>query len=237
MKNLSQKLKVRATGLTPVQSASAKHFKKNPDGANYGTCMIDAKTFLAMVFSFIASLIRPVLDQPWRATFTNVRDWNSCVQWQGDTTDDGYPSAGVSHRIWKFFTGESVPAGGKIIHACHDAATCADGIFCTHRSCVNPLHFYLTNAKGAISRSHNAPKRARLTEPKLPEYMKHWTNCKYGHDTEPGKKCKTCNAINQQTFRDNIKARRAERAAVEEAIRNGELFHELRTPTLLELTR
>jgi hypothetical protein len=97
------------------------------------------------------------------------------------------------------------------------------------------LHFYLTSAKGATSRSHNAPKRAKGKAKKIASYKLTWTNCKYGHDTFPGKECAKCNAIAQANFK--VKARvlreehdaalRAARAAEIAAERDRDLFDEL----------
>jgi hypothetical protein len=177
------------------------------------------------------------LDADFRATLNHVTDWDSCVQWQGDISLDGYAPTSAVRRLWKYFAGWDVPAGMRVHRACHVPAECADGIFCSHRACVNPLHLYLTTPKGLTSRSHNAPKG---NGKKLPEYMETWTVCKHDHDTIPGKRCAKCNAINQQTFRTSAAARRAEReaelAAEREAELNRDLFEELVTPSSAELT-
>ncbi|WP_426938564.1 hypothetical protein ACQCSV_13475 [Pseudarthrobacter sp. S3] len=155
MKKLSQKLKVRATGLTPAQSDMTKHFKKNPDGATYPVRVIDATTFLKMVVMFIASLIRPELDKTYRATFMNVGNWNDCVQWQGATTLDGSAPTSVCRRIARFF-GLDVPNGARIAHICQETKDCAAESKCSHRACVNLTRWHVTTPSGCISRSNNA---------------------------------------------------------------------------------
>jgi hypothetical protein len=230
MKNLSHTLKVRANGLTKVQTAGKKHFNKHPDGAEFGARMVDATSFLTMVVLFIASLVRPELDKPYRATFGHIRNWDACIPWQGKLSLDGFAPSGACRRIAKFF-GLDVPKGARIAHICHETKNCSAGFKCTHRACVNPTHWYVTTPKGIISRSHNAPKG---NGKKIAAYKLTWLNCHLGHDTTPGKDCAKCNAIHQETSRKNTEARLAE---IEEAIRAGELFYELKSPTLLELTK
>jgi hypothetical protein len=230
MKNLSHTLKVRKNGLTKIQAEAKQHFHKHPDGAEYGARMVDATSFLKMVVLFIASLVRPELDRPYRATFGHITNWDACIPWQGKTSDDGYAPSGAIRRIAKFF-GLDIPKGARVAHICHQTKSCSAAFKCPHRACVNPLHWYVTTPSGCISRSHNAPKGEGK---KIAAYKLTWLNCWRGHSTTPGKDCAECNAIHQATSRVNTAARLAE---IEEAIRNGELFYELNSPTLLELTR
>ncbi|SDT41679.1 hypothetical protein SAMN04489743_2820 [Pseudarthrobacter equi] len=229
--------KVYANGLTAVQRAAKRHFTNNPDNDQLDTRVIDAKSFLTMVPAFLNTLTRPKLDAIYRATFNGVTDWDACVQWADDPADDGYAPSNAVRRLWKQFAGWEVPKGMRVHHSCHIPSECADGIFCTHRACVNPLHLYLTTPKGLTSKSHNAKLGKGK---KLPEYMLTWTVCKYGHDTVPGKACTKCNAIRQANFRTNAAARRAEReaalAAELAAELDRDLFDELVTPDASELT-
>lgn len=230
MKKTTPSLRVRKNGLTKIQAEAKQHFHKHPDGAEYGARMVDATSFLKMVVLFIASLVRPELDRPYRATFGHITNWDACIPWQGKTSNDSYAPSGAIRRMAKFF-GLDIPKGARVAHICHQTKNCAAAFKCPHRACVNPMHWYVTTPSGCISRSHNAPKG---TGKKLPEYMATWVVCRYGHDTVPGERCAKCNAIRAARRRDKEEALLAE---IEAAIREGELFYELESPTHFELTK
>lgn len=206
MKTSSQNLKINArTGLAPVQAKAVAHFKKHPDKESFPVRVIDAGSFLSIMFTLMVTMRRGTL----RDTFEKVTNWNDCVQWKGTRSVDGFVSSSVTKGIWEFFTGAPIPAGGKIMHACHDKNKCTASFMCDHRMCVNPLHLYLTNSSGITSRSQNAKKGDPLKKRKMAAYKLTWTSCKYGHETTPGKECARCNADAQERSRVRTREARA----------------------------
>lgn len=71
--------------------------------------------------------------------------------------------------VYEYFFGK-IENDMVLDHLCHDPSTCAGGVTCEHRRCVNPAHLALVTA------SENNKKTARV--------LKYRTHCKNGHSLE-----------------------------------------------------
>jgi len=67
---------------------------------------------------------------------------NGCWQWTGNLDDQGYGRHGplLAHRLSHETFKGPIPEGVILDHSCHDPKTCAGGITCPHRACINPDH-------------------------------------------------------------------------------------------------
>lgn len=77
-----------------------------------------------------------------------VNPINGCWEWTGANGSQGYGSVGVgnnktalAHRAsWESVNGP-IPEGAQIDHLCHNSdPSCAGGVTCRHRLCINPDH-------------------------------------------------------------------------------------------------
>jgi len=72
---------------------------------------------------------------------------DECWLWRGQIADNGYGRIKVAarplfaHRVaYECFIGP-IPAGLTVDHVCHNEdSTCAGGVRCVHRRCINPDH-------------------------------------------------------------------------------------------------
>lgn len=137
-----------------------------------------------------------------------------CWTWKGNHDPSGYArmSAGGAHKTMKtatwayeHFVGPT-PDGAHLDHKCHtNDSTCAGGVDCPHRGCVNPWHLEPVTgeenvARGLSPTAENARK----------------THCPQGHPYDAantyrrpggGRACRICRAAS--TVRWNEKARKA----------------------------
>lgn len=125
---------------------------------------------------------------------------SGCWLWLGYVDKENYgrwriPGSGNNptgaHQVAYALYKEQVPKGMQLDHTCHDPKTCAGGITCVHRRCVNPEHLVACTPKQnrsadrAISGGWNRSK----------------THCNRGHEyseentwlTKQGHRlCKSC---------------------------------------------
>lgn len=110
------------------------------------------------------------------ARVDNTGGPNACWPWLGNTDRYGYgrfgKNAAGAHRIAYELMVGPIPDGLSIDHLCHNAdTTCAGGITCQHRRCVNPMHLQ------AVTNRENL-RRSRHVRPPVNAVK---THCRYGH--------------------------------------------------------
>lgn len=131
---------------------------------------------------------------------------SACVLWDGPVDADGYGRlhGGTAHRIVYRHTHGDVPAGLDIDHTCHNAdPSCAGGVSCVHRRCINPEHLE------AVSRRDNTLRGKGFAATNATK-----THCPKGHEytpentytySSPGQTrrcCRECNRLVQQARRE-----------------------------------
>lgn len=89
---------------------------------------------------------------------------DGCWLWTGAISARGYGQIGVggktrsTHRVAYECMVGAVPPGLQIDHTCHNTdPTCAGGVTCRHRRCLNPAHLEAVTALVNLSRSPNQP--------------------------------------------------------------------------------
>lgn len=93
----------------------------------------------------------------------------SCIPWPGTLDKWGYGSGNAHRRVYEKVVG-LVPLGMQLDHLCHTAdPTCAGGVTCAHRACVNPAHME------PVTQWENAARGVRAQQ----------THCKQGHEFTP----------------------------------------------------
>jgi hypothetical protein len=143
-------------------------------------------------------------------------DPGDCWMWTGGAFSTGYGAFGLrgktrhSHRVsYRIHIGNTRK---HLDHTCHDPATCAGGVECPHRRCVNPAHLKPATIKENVLRggglsAQNAKK----------------THCKRGHEftaentiiaSDGSRHCRQCQRdktnLYRQQNRERILARRRE---------------------------
>lgn len=117
---------------------------------------------------------RPAVE---RVLARAVPAWGGCIIWTGSTSE-GYGRIGDSgankqtHRVVYETLIGPIPAGLQLDHLCHtESATCAGGVQCLHRRCVNPLHLEPVTVPENNRRSLNPINKNILK-----------THCAQGHE-------------------------------------------------------
>ncbi len=138
-----------------------------------------------------------------------------CWLWTGRPNHAGYSQfswlgGSLGHRYSYTIFVMPIPEGLTLDHLCHDPLTCAGGITCPHRACVNPAHLKPTPLD-ENKRRGNSPASVNARK----------THCLRGHEftpentsfTGPTKKrrCRACHCIRE-------KARHARRRAEQEGL-------------------
>lgn len=107
--------------------------------------------------------------------------WGGCILWTGSTIL-GYGQINVNgvhrepHRVLYEIMVGSIPNRMELDHTCHtESATCAGGVDCLHRRCVNPRHLEPVTPEENVRRSLSPiPKNALKT------------HCPHGHEYTEG---------------------------------------------------
>jgi hypothetical protein len=108
------------------------------------------------------------------------------------------------HRLAYVLWVGPIPEGMTVDHECHnDDESCADGVNCAHRRCVNPDHLRVRtmgeNIRGRVGR----PRKQRS------DHREH--DCKRGHEyteentyiSPAGKRqCRACNKLATDAYRE-----------------------------------
>lgn len=88
---------------------------------------------------------------------------NGCWLWTGPVHWNGYGHGAESmgdrlpHRAFYMLHVGSIPDGADVDHTCHNAdKSCAGGVTCLHRRCVNPAHLEATTHQVNMSRGRSA---------------------------------------------------------------------------------
>lgn len=110
----------------------------------------------------------------WKPASTEERFWakvdksGSCWMWTASINTSGYGSFRYKGRVreahlvsYDLVVGE-IPSGMQLDHTCHPGdGSCAGGISCPHRRCVNPKHLEPVtgaenNRRGLSGKHHSA---------------------------------------------------------------------------------
>ena len=157
-------------------------------------------------------VLRHIGDAP-RNFWAKVRiptDPTECWVWTGAINSSGYGSFGVNrssieaHR-WAYQDANGpVPRGRELDHLCHtNDETCAGGISCLHRRCVNPTHLEAVRPRD---------NWARGRAPSVENSKK--THCKHGHEFTPantyyrpagGRQCRKCMYISIAKYQARLR--------------------------------
>jgi hypothetical protein len=146
--------------------------------------------------------------------WAQVNKTDSCWLWTGET-QRGYgrfgnvtvPS-GSAHRFAWFITNGQIPDGLEIDHLCHTLdPTCAGGISCPHRACVNPSHLEPVTPQVNTLRS-KSPSADNARKEVCPKCGGDYAVAKRGA-RKPGRWCPPCHSERRR----QRKAERRERIA------------------------
>lgn len=140
---------------------------------------------------------------------------NGCVIWTSGTHKSGYGIARVEtrnqfvHRALYGLINGPVARGIHIDHACHNQDTsCAGGVSCLHRRCINPHHLEAVTAAENARRSPHTQVGRNLRK----------TRCDNGHPFDetntyirPDISSRVCRKCRADRMRDYSAAKRADR--------------------------
>ena len=141
--------------------------------------------------------------------WAKVDKTDGCWLWTGAKTKAGYGNVmwqgrnWVAHRVSYSLLVGPVPEGLDLDHTCHNGdQSCAGGLGCPHRCCVNPAHLE------PVTRSVNLIRGKTLIAEQVAK-----THCPQGHPydaantyvTKRGsRQCRICaKASNAQWYRDH----------------------------------
>lgn len=139
-------------------------------------------------------------------------DTAACWPWPGYVDPKGYgkvswENGGFAYRyVWKRLVGP-IPDGALLDHECHNRdTTCAGGVTCAHRACVNPAHLRPTDIGTNLLSS--ATSVASINKAK--------THCPQGHPYSPEntrirdghRSCRTCDRDRSREYQRRKRAQR-----------------------------
>lgn len=131
---------------------------------------------------------------------------DSCWPWLAGLNNMGYGKFSIgsgsrrmvyTHRYAYELTVGTIPPGFTLDHLCHtNDPTCAGGVTCPHRRCVNPAHLEpVTNRENQLRGNGVGGRNARKT------------HCARGHEYTPentymrpdggGRQCRTCASLRE----------------------------------------
>lgn len=144
--------------------------------------------------------INPLRLRAFIAQLDTTGGPDACWTWRGHTSTDGYGVFGKNseraHRVAYELMVREIPEGMNVDHTCHNHdESCAGGVGCRHRRCVNPAHLEAVTQRENVLRSRHT----------MPHHNAAKTHCRRGHAYTPEntysrrtakgyarRECKTC---------------------------------------------
>lgn len=159
-------------------------------------------------------------------------DQDECWPWLAGINQYGYGqfswngSKVGAHRVSYMIHCGPIPDGMSINHICHDRdISCAGGVGCRHRRCVNPTHLEVATAKeqavrAAITSQADACRHGH-------EYTESNTAWQTDGAGRRSKVCRTCRrARDRERYRRNPAKRRAQAYAARRGMTLAEYLQE-----------